>query len=382
MVLLRGALQVRVLVVERMRPSLRAVPHNGHDRRALVADPEDASSATAEELPRPSVAHTVLDDLVATDPELSALDESELADGIAQLRRDRGALILAHNYERPEIQDVADRLGDSLDLARFAARSDAPIIVFCGVRFMAETASLLCPGRQVLLPEPAADCSLAASVTVDDVRGWRSAHPDGMVVAYINTHAEVKAKADWCCTSANATRVVEALPVDVPVLFLPDLALGQHAVRATGRPLYLWRGRCHVHAEFTANALGQSLHENPGSDLLVHPESIGLTELLGSRDVPAGRLQVSGTGAMVRHAPQGSHRQLVATETGLLHRLAQENPRREFVPVVESAVCDYMKATTLTKLYRSLRDLSETVTVPEEFAAAARVPLERMMSID
>lgn len=347
----------------------------------LVAGPEEARTASAADLPRPYVDHTALDEIVAGDAELSTLSDQRLIDGIAMLKRDREALILAHNYQRPEIQDLADRLGDSLDLARFASRSDAPVIVFCGVRFMAETAALLCPDRRVLLPEPEADCSVAASVTAHDVRAWKADHPGGVVVAYINTHAEVKAEADWCCTSANATRIVQELPADVPVLFVPDLALGQHVVRQTGRPMHLWRGRCHVHAEFTARALAESLREDPDSDLLVHPESIGLTELYDSGDVPLERLLVSGTGGMVRHAPGGSPRQLVATETGLIHRLATENPGHRFVPVVGSAECDYMKATTLAKLYRCLRDMVETVTVAEDIAVAARAPLERMMSI-
>src|SRR5213594_913 len=305
---------------------------------------------------------------------------------IDELRRARRAAILAHNYQRPEIQDLADVLADSLRMARRATELDAPLLVICGVHFMAETAAIANPGKRVLIPDPDAGCSLAATIQAADVRAWRTEHPDGLVVAYVNTSADVKAEADYCCTSGNAVAVITALPPGVPVLFLPDFFLGQYLTRVTGRELDVWLGECHVHAALTRETLERRRAEYPDAEFLVHPECGCVTSAMyyaeAEGDVAAGRMRIVSTEQMMRRARSSHARQfVVATETGVLHRLRRENPGKEFIAAAESAECRYMKMITLENLRDSLRDLKYEVIVPPDTAARARRAVDRMLAI-
>ncbi len=310
----------------------------------------------------------------------------DLIDEIHALRTERHAAILAHNYQRPEIQDLADVVADSLKMARRATELDAPVLVICGVHFMAETAAIANPDKRVLIPDPTAGCSLAATIQAADVRAWRAAHPDGLVVAYVNTSADVKAEADYCCTSGNAVAVVNALPPDVPVLFLPDFFLGNYLRKVTGRPLDVWLGECHVHAGLTREMLDQRRAEYPDAEFLVHPECGCVTSAMyyaeAEGDVAAGRMQIVSTEQMMRRARTSTARRfVVATETGVLHRLRRENPDKQFVAAAESAECRYMKQITLENLRDALRDLKYVVTVPPQVAVRARRAIERMLAI-
>lgn len=305
---------------------------------------------------------------------------------VRALAAERGAVILAHNYQRPEIQDVADHVGDSLALSRLAAGSAARTIVFCGVAFMAETAKILAPDRTVLLPASDAGCSLADSVNAEQVRAWKGEHPGAAVVAYVNTPAEVKAEADLCCTSANAVEVVGSVPSDREVLFLPDQFLGEHVRRASGRRnLHVWMGECHVHAAISPPDLVQRMADVPDAELLVHPECGCTTAALwlaGTGALPAERVRVLSTGGMLGHARSTTApRVLVATETGMLHQLRRVNDRSRFEAVDERAVCRYMKMTTPEVLLRSLRLGVTEVVVDAEVARRARRSLDAMISI-
>ncbi len=305
---------------------------------------------------------------------------------INDLRTERRAAILAHNYQRPEVQDIADVVADSLQMARRATALDAPLLVICGVHFMAETAAIANPDKRVLIPDPTAGCSLASTIQAADVRAWRDTHPGGIVVAYVNTAAEVKAEADYCCTSGNAVAVINALPRDVPVLFLPDVYLGNYLRRVTGRPLDVWLGECHVHAGLTRETLEQRRSEYPDAEFLVHPECGCVTSAMyyaeAEGDVATGRIQIVSTEQMMRRARVSPARRfVVATETGVLHRLRRENPDKEFLAARESAECRYMKQITLEKLRDSLRDLKYEVTVAPDVAARARRAIERMLTI-
>jgi len=305
---------------------------------------------------------------------------------IRALKSQRGAVILAHNYQRPEVQDLADVVADSLQMARRATQLDAPVLVICGVHFMAETAAIANPDKRVLIPDPNAGCSLAATVQAADVRAWRAAHPEGLVVAYVNTAAAVKAEADYCCTSGNAVAVINALPPDVPVLFLPDFFLGNYLRRVTGRPLEVWLGECHVHAGLTRETLEQRRAEYPDAEFLVHPECGCVTSAMyyaeAEGDVAAGRMRIVSTEQMMRRARSSTARRfVVATETGVLHRLRRENPGKEFIAAAESAECRYMKMITLENLRDALRDDQYHVTVPPGVAARARRAIERMLAI-
>lgn len=305
---------------------------------------------------------------------------------INELRAERRAAILAHNYQRPEIQDVADVVADSLQMARRATELDAPVLVICGVHFMAETAAIANPDKRVLIPDLTAGCSLAATIQAADVRAWRATHPSGLVVAYVNTAADVKAEADYCCTSGNAVAVINALPSDVPVLFLPDVYLGNYLRKVTGRALDVWMGECHVHAGLTREDLGQRRAEYPDAEFLVHPECGCVTSAMyyaeTEGDVAAGRIQIVSTEQMMRRARVSPARRfVVATETGVLHRLRRENPEKEFVAARESAECRYMKQITLENLRDALRDLKYEVVVPPDVAVRARRAIERMLAI-
>jgi quinolinate synthase len=304
---------------------------------------------------------------------------------IRRLAAARDAVILAHNYQPAQIQDVADHVGDSLALSRLAAASEASTIVFAGVYFMAETAKILAPERTVLIPEPRAGCSLADSITADQLRAWKSEHPRAAVVAYVNTTAEVKAESDLCCTSANAVDIVASIPADREVLFLPDQFLGAHVRRVTGREnLRTWLGECHVHAGISPADLRDKAAASPEAELFIHPECGCTTAALwlaGTGDLPAERTRVLSTGGMLDAASTTSaSKVLVATETGMLHQLRQANPKVEWEPVNARAQCPYMQMTTPDVLTRCLRDGVTEVVVPPEVAQRARRAVDAMIA--
>lgn len=306
------------------------------------------------------------------------------AEEIRRLAAERDAVILAHNYQAPQIQDVADHVGDSLALSRLAAASSASTIVFAGVYFMAETAKILAPDRTVLIPDSRAGCSLADGITAGQVRAWRAEHPGAVVVAYVNTSAEVKAESDICCTSANAVEIVESIPPDRDVLFLPDQFLGAHVRRETGRAnLHVWLGECHVHAGISPAELRSKAASDTGAELFVHPECGCSTAALwqaGTGDLPAGRTRVLSTGGMLAAAASTSARHvLVATETGMLHQLRRANPAVNWEPVNPDAVCRYMKMITPGALLRCLRDGVDEVHVDPGVAGRARRAVEAMI---
>ena len=312
-------------------------------------------------------------------------DEDALIAEIRDLRAQRNAVILAHNYQVPAIQDVADFVGDSLGLAQAAAKTTADVIVMCGVSFMAETAKVLCPNRTVLLPDRAAGCSLADSITADQVRAWKAEHPGAVVVSYVNTTAAVKAESDYCVTSGNAEDVVRSIPEDREILFLPDMFLGAHVERVTGRKMHVWMGECHVHAGIRPDEVEARRAANPDADLLIHPECGCTTQLLWARSsgvVDRERSFVFSTEKMLTHA-QASPRQdfLVATETGILHRLQRELPAKHFAAADPTAVCRYMKMITPEKVRNALRDLQPEVTVDPDVARRARVAIDRMLAV-
>jgi len=322
-------------------------------------------------------------------------DDAALIEEIRALKAERGAAILAHNYQIPPIQDLADVVADSLKLARAAVEVESDLIVLCGVHFMAETAAIANPGKRVLIPEPKAGCSLADTIQARDVRKWKAEHPDGLVVAYVNTSAEVKAQADYCCTSGNAVAVVRALPPDVPVLFLPDFFLGNYVRDVTGRRMDVWLGECHVHAGLRPSMLEARRRELPNAEFLVHPECGCTTSMMyymqqeqrsngngGGNGHGQGLVKIVSTEQMMQRARESTARQFViATETGVLHRMRKENPGKEFIPASEDAECRYMKMITLANLRDSLRHLVHEVTVPEETAVRARLAIERMLAI-
>jgi quinolinate synthase len=309
----------------------------------------------------------------------------EWADEVRALVAEQDAVILAHNYQVPAVQDVADFVGDSLELSRIAAEVDQSTIVFCGVHFMAETAKILSPHKRVLIPDAAAGCSLAASITADELRAWKAEHPGAVVVMYVNTTAEVKAETDYCCTSANAVKIVEAIPDDQEILFGPDMFLGAHVERMTGRKMHIWMGECHVHAGIQPSDIQGALAEHPEAEMHIHPEcgcSSQCMYLLSTGDLPADRTFVLGTGGMVRRMRESdADRFIIATETGMLHRLHKENPEADLVAANEAAVCGYMKMITPAKLLRCLQTGRDEVLVPPEIAERARVPIERMIAI-
>ncbi len=313
-------------------------------------------------------------------------DYTTWAEEVRRLAAARRAVILAHNYQVPWIQDVADHVGDSLALSRAAAASDAEVIVFCGVHFMAETAKILAPDRTVLIPDLAAGCSLADSITAEQLRAWKAEHPGAVVVAYVNTSAAVKAEADICCTSSNAAEVVASVPAGQEILFLPDFFLGQHVRRVTGREgIHVWMGECHVHAGIRPEALRAKLAAEPDAELLVHPECGCTTSALwmvSDGQLPAERARVVSTGAMVDEARRTRSRTvLVATEVGILHQLRKVNQGTAFEPVSADAVCRFMKMITPAKLLASLRDGVHEVHVEEDVRRRAERAVQRMIAI-
>jgi quinolinate synthase len=305
---------------------------------------------------------------------------------VRRLARARDAVVLAHNYQAPEIQDVADHVGDSLALSRIAARTQSRTIVFCGVHFMAETAKLLSPDKLVLVPTAEAGCSLADTIDADQVRVWKAENPGAAVVAYVNTSAAVKAEADICCTSSNAVQVVESIDAETPVLFLPDQFLGAHVRRMTGRTnIKVWLGECHVHAGISPADVRAQVAAHPDAELLVHPEcgcASSVIWLAGEGDLPAGRTRIMSTGAMVDAArTMTASTALVATEIGMLHQLRKVNQHTTFLPMNPKASCRFMKMTTPELLLRCLREGRDEIDVPTEIATRARRAVQRMVAI-
>ena len=337
---------------------------------------------------------------------LEIMSYNSMKEEIARLKREKNAVILAHNYQLPEVQDVADFIGDSLALSQRAASTDAEIIVFAGVHFMAETASIICPDKKVLIPDLEAGCSLASTITVEQLRAWKEEHPDAVTVCYINTTADVKAECDYCCTSSNAVKVVKSIPEDKPILFLPDMFLGAYVTEVTKRKnIYIWPGECHVHAGIRPSLVMEMLKNYKDAEFLIHPECGCTTSMVyyfgngngnssrnsnsngkecryGNERNTSYRIRFLSTEGMMRYARESRAKRLVvATETGILYRLSKENPDKEFIPLSNDAVCKYMKMITLEKVYRSLRDGIYEVKVPKHIASKAKRAIERMLAI-
>jgi quinolinate synthase len=327
-------------------------------------------------------------------PEETAAMKAE----VRELARERGAVILAHNYQVPEVQDVADYVGDSLGLSRQAAAAEGEMIVFCGVHFMAETASILCPEKTVLIPDLDAGCSLAASIDAEQLADWRATYPEGVVVMYVNTTAEVKALTDYCCTSANAVDVVRHIydthGDDTEILFGPDMWLGAYVEKELGRRMHVWDGECHVHAGIRPSDIEATRAAHPGADFLIHPEcgcSTSVMEYVAAGDISSQGVHMLSTGGMLDYAHsaesavehgQGKRGQaVVATEIGMLYPLQMAAPDVEFIPANAEASCQYMKMITLPKLRNALLEMKFEVRVPEAIAVRARVPIDRMVAI-
>jgi quinolinate synthase len=329
--------------------------------------------------------------------ELSDEAIRELSDEVRALAAERNAVILAHNYQLPEVQDVADHMGDSLGLSRRAAATDADVIVFCGVHFMAETASILSPEKTVLIPDPDAGCSLSDSIDADQLRAWKAQHPGAIVVMYVNTSAEVKAETDYCCTSSNAVQVVEHIwrehGAKTEILFGPDMWLGSFVARETGLTndperysrFHVWDGECHVHAGIRPTDIERTREEHPEAEFLIHPEcgcSTQAMEYVASGDVEAEGVHMLSTSGMLNHVeanPDGSY--IVATETGMLYPLQQAAPQANLIEANRMAFCRYMKMITLPKVRDSVRELRFETRVPAPIAERARLPIERMVAI-
>jgi quinolinate synthase len=323
---------------------------------------------------------------------LSPQEIEELQEEVRALAEERDAVILAHNYQVPEVQDVAHYVGDSLGLSRRAAAVEQQTIVFCGVHFMAETASILCPEKTVLIPDLDAGCSLAASIDAEQLASWRAKYPQGVVVMYVNTTAEVKALTDYCCTSANAVDVVrhiyETHGPDTEILFGPDMWLGAYVEKELGRRMHVWDGECHVHAGIRPGDIEATRAGHPGADFLIHPEcgcSTAVMEYVAAGDIAAEGVHMLSTGGMLKFAEQaeasGARQAVVATEIGMLHPLQMAAPNVDFIPANAEASCVFMKMITLPKLRDALREMEFEVRVDPETAVKARVPIDRMVAI-
>lgn len=305
---------------------------------------------------------------------------------IARLKEERNAVILAHNYQRDEVQEAADFIGDSLGLSQQAAATPADVIIFCGVHFMAETAAILCPDKTVVLPDLRAGCSLAAAITADELRAWKARHPDAVVVSYVNTSAEVKAESDYCCTSANAAKVVRAIPADRPILFVPDKFLAAFVARETGRSnIIAFPGSCHVHRAIRPDQALEIMGEHPDLELLIHPECGCVTSCMArvaDGSLPRDRTFFLSTEGMMRHIGDSQATEFaVATEVGMLHRLRRAAPDKFFRAVNPDAVCEFMKTITLDRVLLALETLEPQVHVPEQIARRARRAIDRMLEI-
>jgi quinolinate synthase len=297
-----------------------------------------------------------------------------LIEKIGQLKAERNAVILAHNYQPGEIQDIADFTGDSLALSVKAAATGADVIVFCGVKFMAETAAILSPGKTVLLPDKNAGCPMADMITGEQLKELKRKNPDALVVCYVNSSAEVKAESDYCCTSANAVEVVESLPKNSKIIFVPDQHLGRFVIEKTGREMILWPGYCPTHAFITEDDIKKARDAHPGAIVMAHPEC--------TEPVKAVSDKLLSTGQMLKFAKQSdAKRFIIATETGIIHTLKKENPGKEFYPATTRAICPNMKRITLDKVLWSLEDMHYKITVPEDIAARAKIALEKMVAI-
>ena len=309
-----------------------------------------------------------------------------LKDKILKLKEENDVIILAHNYQIPEVQYIADFVGDSLGLARQAAKTNHKTILFCGVHFMAETAAIISPEKKILIPDLEAGCSLSDSITVEQLRKWKKEHPDSVTVGYVNTTAEIKSELDYCCTSSNAVNVVKAIPSKKDVLFLPDMFLGSYVAKMTGRKnMFIWAGECHVHAGITPSDIDKKLESMVNAEFLIHPECSCTSPML--YDIASGsyknrQVQVLSTEGMMNYAKNSSSNEfVVATETGILYRMKQQNPEKTFIPASDKAECQYMKMITLEKVYDSLVNERFEVKVPKHIALKAKLAIDRMLSI-
>lgn len=309
-----------------------------------------------------------------------------LQDEINKLKKKKDVIILAHNYQLPEVQDVADMIGDSLKLAQYASRVKNKIILFCGVHFMAETAAIINPKKKVLIPDLEAGCSLSNSITIDELKTWKKKHPDAITVGYINTTAEIKTELDYCCTSSNAINIINSIPKDREILFLPDMFLGSYIARLTHRQnMFIWAGECHVHAGIRSKDISQKLNKLSNSELLIHPECSCTTPIL--YDLSAGdyddhEVKVLSTEGMMNRAKNSTSKQfVVATETGILYKLRKQNPNKTFIPASENAECQYMKMITAEKVYKSLMEEKYEVKISPDISNKARLPIVRMLSM-
>jgi quinolinate synthase len=297
--------------------------------------------------------------------------DAEIAEKIAALKKKRNAVILVHNYQLGEVQDIADFVGDSLELSQNAAKTGADVIVFCGVHFMAETASIICPGKVVLLPDINAGCPMADMITAERLRAMKKKHPGALVVCYVNSTAEVKAESDICCTSANAVEIVGGLDAR-KIIFVPDQYLGHYVSARTGRKMILWPGFCPTHVRIRPERIRELRQEYPQAKVVVHPECT--PEVIALAD------EVASTSGMCRYARRDDVREMVVgTEIGLIHRLRKENPGKRFIPVSEQAICPSMKLITLEKVLSSLEDMSPEVKVPEQIRLRAMAAVDKML---
>ena len=312
---------------------------------------------------------------------------SKLKDEILKLKKEKDVIILSHNYQIPDVQDVSDFIGDSLGLSRQAAKVKQKTILFCGVNFMAETAAIISPEKKVLLPDLEAGCSLSDSITVDELRNWKKQHPRAITVGYVNTTAEIKAELDYCCTSSNAVNVVNSISKDKDILFLPDMFLGAYVAKITGRKnMHIWAGECHVHAGITPEDVTKKLNSMKDTEFVIHPECSCTTPMM--YDVADGsyddkRVSILSTEGMLKHVHESKSKNfVVATETGILYRMRKENPGKTFIPASEKAECQYMKMITLEKVYDALVNEKHVITVPKEIADKARLAIDRMLAIN
>ncbi len=311
---------------------------------------------------------------------------SALKAEILRLKKEKDVVILAHNYQIPDVQDVADFTGDSLGLSRKASTVSQKTILFCGVNFMAETAAIISPEKKVLIPDLEAGCSLSDSITVDELRNWKKQHPNAIAVGYVNTTAEIKAELDYCCTSSNAVNVVKAISVDKEILFLPDMFLGSYVAKMTGRKnMHIWAGECHVHAGITPEDVIKKLNSMNDAEFVIHPECGCTTPMMydvadGSYDTK--KVSILSTEGMLNHVKESKAKNfVVATETGILYRMKKDNPDKTFIPASEKAECQYMKMITLEKVYNALINEKNVITVPKKIADKARLAIDRMLAI-